>query len=198
MNRKTLRAWTACLLLAASGCAAIQDHCIEAEMGLRNHVLAQKAWGEWSWCYHDLDHPLHFARGFKDGYRDILDGGSGCQPTLPPKCYWKPHFQNADGRAKTDAWFDGFSHGALAAQQDGFGNLKQIPISPTARANMMTRHARPPQSVYGNAQMAPLPDGVPAAAGMAAGAAAPATLDQNPGPDRAEGLLPVPVKPYEE
>ena len=96
----------------------------------------------------------------------------------------------------TDSWFDGFSHGALAAQQDGFGNLKQIPISPTARANMMTRHARPPQSVYGNALMAPVPDGVPAAAGIPAGAAAMPEL--NPEPKRAESLLPVPVKPYEE
>ena len=39
------------------------------------------------------------------------------------------------------AWFDGFSHGAAAAQQDGLGNLQQLPISPTARANMMTRLA---------------------------------------------------------
>ncbi|MEZ6042713.1 MAG: hypothetical protein R3C20_19620 [Planctomycetaceae bacterium] len=112
-------------------------------MSVRNFVLAQKAWGEWSWCYEDLDYPLHFAKGFKDGYRNILEGGNGCQPTLPPKCYWKPQFQSPEGRCKTTAWFDGFSHGALAAQQDGYGSLQEIPISPTARANLMTRLSTP-------------------------------------------------------
>lgn len=141
------------LLLASSGllmgCAAIGDHIIDAEVDTRNHFLAQTSWHTWSWCYEDLDYPYHFARGFKAGYRDILDGGNGCQPTLPPRTYWKPKYQTADGRQRVNAWFDGFSHGALAAQQDGHGNLGEIPISPTARMNLQMANARP-ANVFGN------------------------------------------------
>lgn len=141
MIRRSLPVWMSLLLVSATGCTAIQDSCIEAETSMRNHVLASKAWAHWSWCYDDLDYPAHFAKGFKAGYEDVLAGGKGCQPTLPPRWYWKPCYQSPEGRCKIAAWFDGFSHGAVAAQQDGYGNLGELPLSPTARANMMTRNA---------------------------------------------------------
>ena len=153
------------LLVAATfglqGCASICDDIIETEMQTRNMILAQKAWGHWSWCYDDLDFPYHFARGFKAGYRDVLDGGSGCQPTLPPKCYWKPCFQTPEGRCKTHAWFDGFSHGALAARQDGYGSLGEIPISPRARENLRLANSRPaqPMAFIETDSMSPTPVG---------------------------------------
>ncbi len=130
---------------AAGGCASMQDGLVDHEVRLRNRMRAQHAWNEWSWCYDDLDHPFHFAKGFKAGYRDILNGGKGCQPTLPPRCYWKSCYRSAEGRCKVNAWFDGFSHGALAAQQDGVGAWNQIPLSPTARMNMhaVTRSGQP-------------------------------------------------------
>jgi hypothetical protein len=140
MKLKLTPAWLS-LLLTLTGCTAIYDSCIECETGMRNRVLACKAWAHWSWCYDELEHPLHFSRGFKAGYEDVLNGGAGCQPTLPPRCYWKPCFQTPEGRCKIAAWFDGFSHGAVAAQQDGYGGLGELPISPTARANLMTRYA---------------------------------------------------------
>lgn len=131
------------------GCASISDELIECEIGARNQVLAQKAWGHWSWVYDDLEFPYHFARGFKAGYRDILDGGAGCQPTLPPQCYWKPCYQTPEGKCQIHAWFDGFSHGALAAKQDGYGDLGAIPISPTARTNLQMARSEPlPQDVF--------------------------------------------------
>ncbi len=141
MIRKSAAAWLALALFSVTGCTAIQDHCISAETSARNCVLVEKAWLQWSKCYDHLDNKPHFAKGFKDGYQNILEGGKGCQPTLPPRWYWKPCYQTPSGRCKTMAWFDGFSHGAAAAQQDGLGNLQQLPISPTARANMMTRLA---------------------------------------------------------
>ena len=119
-----------------SGCAAMFDGVVSCETEIRNCVLAQKAWGHWSWCYGDLDFPFHFAKGFKDGYKNVLEGGSGCQPTLPPQCYWKPCYQTPEGHCKIHAWFDGFSHGVLAAKQDGYGAMGEIPISPTARQNL--------------------------------------------------------------
>ena len=95
-------------------------------------------------------HPVrrnHFARGFKAGYRNVLEGGSGCQPTLPPECYWKACYQTPAGRCKTYAWFDGFSHGALAAKQDGYGGLGEIPISPRVKENLRLANSRPGQPI---------------------------------------------------
>jgi hypothetical protein len=200
MIRISIMAPLLVLLVAASGCSSLQDHIVDCEMDLRNQILAQKGWNEWSWCYDELDYPFHFAKGFKAGYRDILSGGNGCQPTLPPRCYWKPKFQSPEGRCKTNAWFDGFSHGALAAQQDGFGNLNEIPMSPTARANMIACEA--PVSAEAWNQMyhdpQPVPDSVPAAATSGEG------TDQMgvpaiPVPPDVEGSeLAIPVRPYDE
>jgi hypothetical protein len=143
MTRKSAKSWLALLLLGATGCNAIQDYCIDVETSSRNCILSHKAWCHWSWCYEDLDYPHHFAKGFRAGYENILEGGKGCQPTLPPRWYWKPCYQTPEGRCKIAAWFDGFSHGAVAAQQDGYGALGEIPISPTARQNWLSRQATP-------------------------------------------------------
>ena len=143
MKRLSKMLLLATVSMGITGCAALCDGVISVETDIRNCVLAQKAWGHWSWCYDGLPYPYHFAKGFKDGYRNILSGGSGCQPTLPPQCYWKPEFQGAEGRCKINAWFDGFSHGALAANQDGYGSSGEIPISPTARANLERARRRP-------------------------------------------------------
>lgn len=148
MIRKSCVLVLAVASLAATGCTTCQDSFVELEMDLRNHVLSQQGWNEWSWCYEDLDYPWHFAKGFKAGYRNILEGGNGCQPTLPPRLYWKPCYQTPEGRGKINAWFDGFSHGALAAQQDGYGHLQQIPLSPTARANLLSSRAPVARGIY--------------------------------------------------
>ncbi|MFN8709397.1 MAG: hypothetical protein ACK50J_22170 [Planctomyces sp.] len=148
MVRVSLRIAMAAILCFGAGCAAMQACVIDCEVHGRNLILSQQAWGEWSWCYDNLQEPFHFAKGFKAGYRNILEGGKGCQPTLPPKCYWKPHYQSPAGRCKINAWFDGFAHGALAAQQDGYGSLNEIPISPTARMNFESAKAKMPYSPY--------------------------------------------------
>ncbi len=138
MIRKISLAGFALLLFSAAGCNSISDMCLEKEMSCRNHVLAYKAWGEWSWCYDELQYPHHFAKGFRAGYENILAGGKGCQPTLPPRWYWKPCFQCPEGQSQIQAWFDGYSHGALAAQQDGYGNMNTIPMSSNSRQNFLT------------------------------------------------------------
>ena len=200
--KQLLVATTLTLSIALSGCSAITDEVISVEMSLRNQILAQKAWGHWSWCYGDIDCPFHFARGFKAGYGDILDGGSGCQPTLPPQCYWKPDFQTPDGHCMINGWFDGFSHGALAAKQDGYGAMNEIPISPTARANFETaRRADQAQFIHGGAMPVPgigpgiLPgEGAGGIIGLPQpeGGFALPQLPENAG----EGTAP-PVRPYE-
>lgn len=137
MIRKLTLAGFAMLLFSAAGCNAISDMCLEKEMTCRNHILACKAWGEWSWCYDQLNHRSHFAKGFRAGYENILAGGKGCQPTLPPRLYWKPCFQTPLGQSQIQSWFDGYSHGALAAQQDGYGNINTLPMSSSARQNLL-------------------------------------------------------------
>jgi hypothetical protein len=186
------------LLLTVSttvGCTSLQDCVVDTEVSLRNKVLAQHAWNNWSWCYEDLDHPFHFAKGFKAGYRNILDGGNGCQPTLPPRCYWKPCFQTPEGQCKIHAWFDGFSHGALAAKQDGHGNLSQIPISPTARMNLRMANApAPPTGSFGNASYQSSPPPIKEMSPPPVPVLPDAELDPE-GPVPAEQA--VPLRPYE-
>ena len=195
MKRITTAIMLLTLSIALGGCASLTDSVVSVEMCIRNQVLAQKAWGHWSWCYDKLDNSFDFACGFKAGYRDILEGGNGCQPTLPPKCYWKPQHQTPEGRCKVHAWFDGFSHGALAAKQDGYGDMGQIPISPTAQANL-DRARRPVEQndIYSNyssngAAQVPVGDRIqlapPSVLGM-----------EDVAPD-AHLAIPVPLRPYE-
>jgi hypothetical protein len=167
MLRKSAKAWLSLVLLTTTGCNAIHDCVNDYEERTINCVIAQKAWNEWSWCYDDLNYPWHFSHGFKDGYENVLGGGKGCQPTLPPRFYWKPCFKTAEGQCKVAAWFDGYSHGALAAQQDGYGNMHQIPISPTAKQNLISRNAPPSAACFEEMYRHSNPDGqlIPQASG---------------------------------
>lgn len=154
------------LTLPLTGCSSMSHRCSDPGACIRNKCVAHKAWHAWKWCYEDVDHRHHFAKGFRAGYLDVLEGGKGCQPTLPPKCYWKSCYQTAEGQAKVHAWFDGFSHGALAAQQDGVANWNRIPLSPTARMNLRMAHAQPqPHAWHGHGPpppiAAPAPPAVP-------------------------------------
>ena len=61
MIRNSIRMWLAMLALSASGCSSFNDYVLRTETGVRNQILSQKAWSEWSWCYDDLDHPWDFS-----------------------------------------------------------------------------------------------------------------------------------------
>lgn len=199
MRRFTIAMMFLAFGIGLSGCTAMTDSVVSVEMGVRNRVLAQKAWGHWSWCYDTLDNPYDFACGFKAGYRDVLQGGSGCQPTLPPRCYWKPQHQTPAGRCKAHAWFDGFSHGALAAKQDGYGDMGQIPISPTAQANLdRARQPAVQNDIYSDAYG----DG-----GIQMGPADPMLMGPPPVPGMPGAFdmlqpeqtgIPAPLRPYDE
>lgn len=125
------------LLATVSGCSSLFECYDTGAMKIRNKALAHKAWDRWQWCYADMPCRADFARGFKDGYTDVVKGGTGCQPVLPPRFYWSVHYQNADGHCHINGWFDGYTHGAMAAAQDGYASSGRIPISPTARGNWM-------------------------------------------------------------
>lgn len=145
------------LVIAMSGCSGLQDcfdeHCNSMHTGL----TGMEAWARWSWCYNELVHPKDFASGFRAGYQDVLNGGSGCQPTLPPKTYWKACYRNAEGNCKVNAWFEGFSHGVLAANQDGAASYGSIPLSPTAQANWETSQQPPAEYDWSGTTTPPAP-----------------------------------------
>ncbi len=145
------------VLLFAGGCSSLNDHVDEMSNQIHSELTAMEAWARWSWCYDDLVHPHDFAKGFRAGYENILNGGNGCQPTLPPRHYWHSSFRNAEGNCRINAWFDGFSHGVLAAHKDGAGSYGQIPLSPTARANWETARQPAPEYDWSASEAPPAP-----------------------------------------
>jgi hypothetical protein len=116
-----------CLLSLTSGCLyEIRDEFIECEMCITNHCRASGAWHECKPVYKSMDHHSDFKKGFMEGYQAAASGGNGCPPALPPPCYWKVKYQSDKGKAQTNAWFDGYSHGALAAEADGVAEINRI------------------------------------------------------------------------
>ena len=139
-------------LVLLAGCAPVQDYLIGVETSVRNKISAHQAWHRWDDSYDESQLNRHFAIGFRAGYENVMNGGNGCQPTLPPRCYWKPHYQTPDGRCKVAAWFDGFSHGAFAAKKDGSGAYSEIPLSPVVMQNLRVSRSRPVSQPPGMAE----------------------------------------------
>lgn len=155
--KNLLIAWQVeCLIciavLTLSGCTAVQ--------GVREHIAYNDtvddfvlAWRNGAWAHQAwhmrkaqfLGHPyLHdFGEGFKAGYRDVASGGSGCTPPLPPRKYWNWRYQTAEGQAKVAAWFEGYPHGARAAEEDGAGLHRNIQTSELLRAEYRLGHEPP-------------------------------------------------------
>ena len=126
------------LTLVCSGCSLMQgvnnhiaynDSTNDFVMGWRNSVWASQTWH--SQKGHFVDHPEFraFGAGFRDGYRDVASGGNGCPPPVPPRKYWSWKYQTPEGQCKVAAWFEGFGHGARAAEEDGAGNFQDIQVS---------------------------------------------------------------------
>jgi hypothetical protein len=70
------------------------------------------------------------AEGFKDGFADYLfDGGCGEPPLLPPHRYRKLRYRTPEGYRAAEEWFEGFRHGAAAAQEGGY---RRYVLGPTS------------------------------------------------------------------
>src|SRR5712691_4115971 len=116
-----------CLLSLVSGCLyEIRDEIVDCEISMRNHLRACDAWCRSLPVDKSKETYGDFKSGFLQGYKAIATGGNGCPPVLPPACYWKGRYQSEEGQAKTNAWFDGYSQGALAAKADGVAELNRI------------------------------------------------------------------------
>ena len=90
-------------------------------MGQRNKSSASKAWHCRKHHFCNEKYMKEFSQGFKAGYMDIADGGTGCTPAFPPREYWGWKYQSCEGQARVAAWYSGFPHGARAAEEDGIG-----------------------------------------------------------------------------
>jgi len=111
----------------SSGCLyEIRDEIVDCEINFRNKRRASAAWDACREAYETVEHVSDFKDGFISGYIAVANGGNGCPPSTPPAKYWKARFQTIDGKARTNAWFDGYAHGALAAQSDGVAYMNQI------------------------------------------------------------------------
>jgi hypothetical protein len=68
--------------------------------------------------------------GFVDGYVDqLIYGGDGNAPPLPPRRYWKIKYQNPAGFQAIEDWFKGYRHGAVVARASGYRDYVTIPAN---------------------------------------------------------------------
>lgn len=114
-------------LSGLTGCSTCILTVNGACVSLRDRMKAERAWlKHWS-LYNDVDYRWSFSNGFKAGYLDVSHGGDGAPPDLPPMHYWKSHYQKPKGRRKVVSWYDGFTHGVLAATYDNASIRHRIP-----------------------------------------------------------------------
>ena len=98
-------------------------------MGQRNKSSASRAWHCRKHHFCKEKYMKEFSQGFKAGYMDIADGGTGCTPSFPPREYWGWKYQSCEGQARVAAWYSGYPHGARAADEEGIGHWTQIQTS---------------------------------------------------------------------
>ena len=98
-------------------------------MGQRNKSSASKAWHCRKHHFCKEKYMKEFSQGFKAGYMDIADGGTGCTPAFPPREYWGWKYQSCEGQARVAAWYSGYPHGDRAADEEGIGHWTQIQTS---------------------------------------------------------------------
>jgi hypothetical protein len=108
-------------LIAAAlgaGCQATDMAWHRATFGITEHQAAEKAWRNRRWMYEGMPCKVSFKDGFVAGYRFARGGYDSCEPPMP-KHYWRINGVTDEDRQRAQAWTDGFTHGTLAAQQDG-------------------------------------------------------------------------------
>jgi hypothetical protein len=119
-----------CLSLAGlTGCASIADHHYQ-------HTIKHRSCAAWKCAKNcipcDCCSPKDFEKGFKAGWVEVAQGGNGCLPPVPPKCYWKPCYQDCEGMKQVKCWYDGYCLGAQAQMAQCLDACPQAPNLPPA------------------------------------------------------------------
>ena len=117
------------LIFSSVGCVAFQD----CEYRLAQKCRASRAW--WYSCDERCSsNPWsHYSFGWKQGYSDVLMGGDGTCPPVPPHHYWSHKFQSENGEVAIGSWFEGYHHGAAAALASCRGQFHPVPLSDNFR-----------------------------------------------------------------
>jgi hypothetical protein len=96
----------------------------------RNYQLADETWQAIAEADPDHLYSPDYVYGFKDGFADYLyAGGTGEPPPMPPRHYWRLHYETPEGHLAIADWFAGFRHGAAVAQDCGYRQWVTIPTS---------------------------------------------------------------------
>ena len=106
-----------------------QETADELLVSARNHLLAKSAWNDYEKLSGEEGFTKHYANGFKQGFAEYLDGGSGEPPIIPPRTYWKVFYQTPEGHHDVEDWFAGYRMGVIAAEQSGRREWLTIPTS---------------------------------------------------------------------
>lgn len=121
------------VLSSLAGCTTIvtqlKDRRDDLAIHRTNRSLARMAWSDVEGCYDDLPCREDFEKGFKRGYSDRASGLNGCPPALPPRRYWRAKLMGHEAMGRANAWFDGYRHGVVIAEQDGNADLARVPSS---------------------------------------------------------------------
>ena len=142
------------VVMSSSGCTAVtgisnlfkyNNDLNDYIMSSRAYSMSGKAWHARKHCFVDQKYLKDFQRGFRAGYVQVADTGSGCTPAFPPVEYWNWYYQSAEGQARVAAWFAGFPHGAQAAEEDGVGMWNQIQTSSTIQKQYVEHNLMPSQ-----------------------------------------------------
>lgn len=124
----------AALLLAMVVMVSISG-CVPWARGIRTIDESVTDWRDFVWGKrafyqrYGTDASGPFMDGFLEGYHDMLQGGDGCLPVVPPRRYWNWKYQSAGGQGAVNDWFEGYRAGVAAAKEDGLANISCVPIS---------------------------------------------------------------------
>jgi len=130
------------LLVVLGGCSQFKACVDDCVIGCRNQCFAEMAWLSSKSNYNDVECKCDFGKGFRDGYMAVAAGASTCLPALPPESYWHFEYQNPEGQARMLAWFNGYSYGAIYAEQEGISDWSRVVTAPTLPPY---RKRRPPK-----------------------------------------------------
>ncbi len=126
--------------------------CVPWAKGIRSIDESVTDWRDFVWGKraffkrYGRDASGPFMDGFLEGYHDMLQGGDGCLPVVPPRKYWSWKYQSAGGAETVNDWFDGYSAGVTAAKEDGLAEISKIPIASTYNG---TNNSAPNQNMSG-------------------------------------------------
>jgi len=98
-------------------------------VAIRHRLMAGRALAQFEKLNPCLHPSRHFRAGFRAGFHDVLHGGDGRPPVLPPPRYWTVFYRRPAGHKAIQDWFDGFKAGAQWAIKRDYRRWEIVPTS---------------------------------------------------------------------